>query len=105
MDRRAQGPDIIRKQLQLLTERGEQRRYHVVWNQARIDGLCKRYGIDDTARQALLNVILSVESAIEDYRNKAASTCRDELTKRAFSSLCRWSCTGTQERLHRQAIA
>ncbi len=67
--------DIIRKQLQLLTERrGEQRRYHVVWNQARIDGLCKRYGIDDTARQALLNVILSVESAIEDYRNKAAST-------------------------------
>lgn len=67
--------DIVRKQLQLLTERqGEQRRYHVVWNPVRIGGLRKRYGLDDAALEAVVNTVLSIEAAKEDYRRKAAAT-------------------------------
>jgi 5S rRNA maturation endonuclease (ribonuclease M5) len=56
--------EIARKQLQLQTSRSaaQNGRYCVVWNQARIDGLCARYGIDDSRLAEILAAIFDREA-------------------------------------------
>lgn len=60
--------DITRKQLQLQTTRSaaQNGRYCVVWNEARIQGLCARYGIDDVRLQELLAAIYDREAKEAD---------------------------------------
>lgn len=60
--------DITRKQLQLQTSRSaaQNGRYCIVWNEARIQGLCARYGIDDARLQELLSAIYDREAKEAD---------------------------------------
>jgi DNA primase len=73
--------DVARKQLQLQTSRSSTHkgRYQVVLNEARIDGLRKRYGLDEERLETVIKTIIEVQSKREDKKSQAAQS-----SQRAF---------------------
>jgi hypothetical protein len=66
--------EIARKQLQLQTTRSSavNGRYEVVWNESRITGLRKRYGIDDARLTDICAAIYDQEAKELERKAQAA---------------------------------
>lgn len=70
--------EIARKQLQLQTARSSQMngRYEVVWNDARVTGLRKRYGIDDARLRDICAAIYDQEAKEQERKAMAAQAAQ-----------------------------
>jgi hypothetical protein len=70
--------EIARKQLQLQTARSSQMngRYEVVWNEARVVGLRKRYGIDDARLRDICAAIYDQEAKEQERKAQAAQAAQ-----------------------------
>lgn len=70
--------EIARKQLQLQTARSSQvnGRYEVVWNDTRITGLRKRYGIDDARLRDICAAIYDQEAKEQERKAAAAQAAQ-----------------------------